>query len=128
MTTFPIFRYFFHLSQELLGYKLSCAHVQVPTGYIPKQSLTFECCCLFVCLFFIFEGSGEPVHVFREAKHAHNNPTRKRPMAGSHLASTVFVFFFSFHNVEFAFYLVDATVPSIETSNTLIHLATKPRN
>lgn len=124
MTTFPIFRYFFHLSQELLGYKLSCAHVQVPTGYIPKQSLTFEC---FVCLFvFIFEGSGEPVHVFREAKHTHNIPIRKRPMAGSHLASTVF--FSSFHYVEFAFYLVDATVSSIETSNTPIHLATKPSN
>ena len=99
MTTFSIFRYFFHLSQELLGYKLSCVHVEMATGYIPKQTLTFEFLFL-VFLFlshFFFVGSGEPVQVLPEAKHAHNNPTRKRTMAGCHLASTAFFFFF-FYN------------------------------
>ena len=59
MTTFSIFRYFFHLSQELLGYKLSCVHVEMATGYIPKQSLTFEflfLVFLFFSLFFFFGG------------------------------------------------------------------------
>ena len=110
MTRFPISLYFFTTSpKSCWGPSFLARMCKFPQATFLKRA--------YLWVFFHFVGSGEPMHVPRKAKHTQQQPPhQKETQSRFSLSPDSFLSFIM--DAELVFHLVDATVPSTETSYT----------